>query len=35
MPGADDIIVAIMEKEQEHQHRVEKTQMENQLRLSL
>ena len=28
MPGADDIIVAIMEKEQEHRHQLEKTQME-------
>ncbi len=28
MPGADERIVAMMEKEQEHRHRLEKTQME-------
>jgi uncharacterized membrane protein len=35
MPGADERIVAMMEKEQEHQHRLEKTQMETWARLSL
>ncbi len=28
MPGADERIVAMMEKEQEHRHRLENTQME-------
>jgi uncharacterized membrane protein len=31
MPGTDEIIVAMMEKEQEHRHRLEKTQADRNL----
>jgi uncharacterized membrane protein len=33
MPGADERIFAMMEKEQEHRHRLQKTQMETRSRL--
>ncbi len=35
MPGANERIVATMEKEQEHRHRLEKTQMETWSRLAI